>query len=62
MKEAFEQTAQTTNRRSFLGVLKIPLASELTVERKIACNPVFVDQNVYVVDSGDSYSLLFHWE
>ena len=50
MKEALEQTgaAQTTSHRSFLGVLKIPLASELIIKRKIACNPALVDQNVHV--------------
>ena len=32
----------------FLEVLKIPLASELTIKRKIACNPALVDQNVRI--------------
>ena len=39
MEEALvmsEQTAQTINRRSLLGVLKVPLASELTRKRKFA--------------------------
>ena len=48
MEEALEQTAQITSRRSFLGVLKIPLASELTIKRKISCNPTLVEQNVHV--------------
>ena len=48
MEEALEQTAQTTSRRSLLGVLKVPLASELTRKRKFACNPALVGQNVHV--------------
>ena len=47
MEEALEQTAQITSRRSFLGVLKIPLASELTIRRKFSYNPAHVGQNVY---------------
>ena len=39
MEEALEQTAQTTSRRSFLGVLKVPLASELTLKGKFTCDP-----------------------
>ena len=30
MEEALEQITQIISRRSFLGVLKVPLASELT--------------------------------
>ena len=48
MEEALEQTAQITSRRSLLGVLKVPLASELTRKRKFACNPALVGQNVHV--------------
>ena len=51
MEEALEQTAQTTSRRSLLGVLKVPLASELTRKRKFACNPALVGQNVHVHSS-----------
>ena len=48
MKEALEQTAQITSCRSFLGVLKVSLASELTIKRKFACNLALVGQNVHV--------------
>ena len=48
MKEALEQTAQTTSRRYFLVVLKVPLASKLTMKRKVACDPSLVRQNVHV--------------
>ena len=48
MEEALEQTAQISSRRSFLGVLKVPLVSELTINRKIACNPALVGQNIHV--------------
>ena len=36
------------SRRSFLGVLKVSLASELTIKRKFACNLALVGQNVHV--------------
>ena len=36
MEEALEQTAQTISCWSLLGVLKVPLASELINERKFA--------------------------
>ena len=36
MEEALEQTAQIISRRSLLGVLKVPLGSELTRKRKFA--------------------------
>ena len=48
MEEALDQTAQITSRRSFWGVLKVPLASELTIKRKFSCDPAFVGQNVHV--------------
>ena len=50
MKEALEQTEQTTSCRSFSGVVRVLLASELTIKRKFSCicNPVLVDQNVCV--------------
>ena len=50
MEEAREQTTQKTNRRSFLGVLKVPLASEHTIKRKFSCSPgpAFFGQNVHV--------------
>ena len=51
MEEALEQTAQITNHRSFLGVLNVPLASELTIKREFSCNPALADQNVYYVHS-----------
>ena len=44
MEEAF---AQITSHRSFLGVLIVPLASELTIKRKFSCNPALVGQNVH---------------
>ena len=47
MKHALEQTAQITGRPSFLGVLKIPLASELTMKRKFSCDAALVGQNVH---------------
>ena len=51
-KHNLEQTAETISRQSyaFLGVLKISLASELTIarKRKFACNPALVGQNVHV--------------
>ena len=31
-----------------LGVLKVPLASELAIKRKFACNPALIGQNVHV--------------
>ena len=34
MKEALEQIAQITSHQSFLGVLKVPLASELTIIKR----------------------------
>ena len=43
-----QTAAQITSRRSFLGVLKVPLASELTIKRVIACNPALIGQNVHV--------------
>ena len=49
MEEALEQTAQITSRQSFLGVLKVPLASELTITRKLhVANSTLVGQNVHV--------------
>ena len=36
MEEELEQTTQTISRRSLLGVLRVPLASELTRKRKFA--------------------------
>ena len=48
MEEVLEQTAQITSCRSFLGVLKVPLASEVTIKGKFSCNPAIVGQNVYV--------------
>ena len=48
MEEALEQTAQITSRRSFLRVLKVPLASELTIKGKFTCNPALVDLKVYI--------------
>ena len=39
MEEVLEQTAQITSRRSFLGVLKLPFASKLAIERKFSCDP-----------------------
>ena len=51
MEEALEQPAQITNRRSFLGVLNVPLASELTTKRTCSCNPALAGQNVYYVHS-----------
>ena len=50
MEEALEQTAQTTSCRSFLGVVRVLLASELTIKRKFSCicNPVLIGQNVCV--------------
>ena len=42
------ETAQITSRQSLLGVLKVPLASELTIKRKFTCNPALVGQNVHV--------------
>ena len=41
LKEALEQTAQITSR-SVLGVLKVPLASEFTIQGKFSCNPALV--------------------
>ena len=38
MKEALEQTTQTTSPPSLLEVLKAPQASELTRKRKVASN------------------------
>ena len=46
MEEALEQTAQTTSRRSFLGVLKVPLASELKII--FMYSPTLIDQNVHI--------------
>ena len=48
MEVALEQTTQTTSHQSLLGVLKVPLASELIIKRKFACNPALVGQNVHV--------------
>ena len=48
MEEALKHTAQTTSRQSFMGVLQVPLASELTIKRKFACNSALVGQNVHV--------------
>ena len=48
LEEALEQTAQITSRRSFLGVLKVPLASELTLREIFSYNPALVGQNVHV--------------
>ena len=45
MEEAPEQTAQITSHQSLLGVLKHPLASELT---KFSRDPALVGQNVHV--------------
>ena len=59
MEEALEQTAQKTSRRSFLGVLKISLASELTINRKSSCNPALVEQNVHVRSGHSHVSLHF---
>ena len=55
MEEALEpQRAQkTTVVNYFLGVLKVPLASESIIRRKISCNVVLFGQNVQVtVHSG----------
>ena len=48
MEEALEQITQTISRQSLLGVLKVPLASELTRKRRFAgyC-PTKVDNNNY---------------
>ena len=35
MEEALKHTAQATSRQSFVGVLQVPLASELTILEKI---------------------------
>ena len=37
-----------TSRQSFLGVLKLPLSSELTIKRKFSRDPALVGQNVHV--------------
>ena len=37
-----------TSRQSFLGVLKLPLSSELTIKRKFSRDPGLVGQNVHV--------------
>ena len=58
MEEALEETAQTTSRRSFLGVLKVPLATELIIKRKIACNP---GQNLHVHFGHIHVSLILHF-
>ena len=59
MEEALEQTAQITGCRPFLGVLKVPLASEVTIKRESSCNPVIVGQNVYVHSSHIHVSFAF---
>ena len=46
MEEALEQTGQITSRRSFLGVLKVHLASEFTIKGKNSCNIALFGQNV----------------
>ena len=43
-----EALAQITSHLSFLGVLIVPLASELTIKRKFSCNPALVGQKIYV--------------
>ena len=60
MEEALEQTTQTTSRPSYLGVLKVPLASELTIKRKFACNPALVGQNVHVHSGHTHASFAFY--
>ena len=45
MEEALEQTARTTSRQSFLGVLKVRLASELT-KKRFARNSALVSQKL----------------
>ena len=47
MEEVLEQTAQISSRQSFLGVLKLPLASKLAIKRKFSCDPALVGQNVH---------------
>ena len=54
MHEAHEQAAQTAGRQSFWGVLKLALASELIIRRKISRDPALVCQNVHV-HSGHIY-------
>ena len=39
--------SQLRSHQSFLGVLKVPLASELTIKRKLLCDPALVGQNVH---------------
>ena len=60
MEEALEQTAQTTSRRSLLGVLKVPLASELTIKRKFTCSPALIGQNVHVHSDHIHVSFAFY--
>ena len=59
MEEALEQTAQITRYRSFLGVLKVPVVSELTIKRKFACNPALIGQNIHVYSDHIHVSFAF---
>ena len=45
---AFEQTAQITSHQSFLGMLNVPLASQLIIKRDFSCSPTLIGQNVHV--------------
>ena len=56
MEKVLEQITETTSCRSFLGV---PLASELTIKRKIACNLALIGQNVHVHSSHIHVSFAF---
>ena len=57
MEESLEQTVQTTSC-SFLGVVKVSLASELAIKRKFAFNSAFVGKNVHVHSGHDHVSLI----
>ena len=59
MEEALEHTNRTTSRRSFLGVLKVPLASEHIIKRKFACKLALVGQNVRVYSDHIHVSFTF---
>ena len=48
MEEVLKQTAQITSHRSFLGVLKVSLASELRIKRKFSYNPALMGLNIYI--------------
>ena len=52
MEEGLEQTAQITSRRSFLGALKVSLASELTIKGKIQHLLAKMYDIVYILVTG----------